>query len=169
MEPFKLHHWKFSHSSGNDSYLYTCGRPGRSKGQDEPVSQTLISCWVGGLPDPTNVVVISLLGRKRNRQELSEFSYYPFYGEWDSKKEREGKLSFQEWLDKWHPDINIRIIEHPTYDYDHRDIPPFVLKAVERDVRELTSAGRTVIVMDSGGVGRTGRVCAHLKATKVSI
>lgn len=168
MEPFNLRYWKFSEGAANDTYFYTCARPGRSKGQDEPVPQGMVSLWVVGLPDPTNLALISLLGRKRNRRNLSEFSYYPFRGEWDDKVERKDKASFQEWLDAWHSNLRIQLHEHPTYDYDRRGIPPFILAAIERDVRDLTSAGRTVVVMDSGGVGRTCQVCSHLNATRVS-
>ena len=169
MEPINLKHWQFSDSSGNDAYFYTCARPGRSMGQDESVPQNLLSLWIDRLPDPTNLVIISLLGRKRNWQKLSEFSYYPFYGGWDTEREREDKPSFQAWLDEWHSNLKIQICEHPTYDYDRRDIPPVTLAAIERDVRELTTTGRTVLVMDSGGVGRTGQLSAHLKATKVPL
>ena len=166
MEPFNLKRWELRDPPDNVAYFYTCARPGRSQRQDDHVSETLISSWVVGLPGP-DTVVISLLGRKKDRRRLSEFCYYPFYGESDEASDRQGKLPFQEWLDREHQTRQIVVREHPTYDYDRRPIPPFTLNSVDQDVKRLLSEGRTVIVMDSGGVGRTGQICEHLGATEV--
>ena len=165
MEPYKLQRWRISISPDCDAWFFTCARPGRSKGPDGDVPDFLVSAWVGGLPGP-NTMIISLLGRKRDRKKLSEFSYYSFYGEWDTPSERKNKPSFQEWLDQRPKDLQILVCEHPTFDYDRRPIPPYRLAAIECDVRRLVSEGRTVVVMDSGGVGRTGEVCEYMKATE---
>ena len=119
MEPFNLNRWELRDLQANVAYFYTCARPGRSHGPDDHVSEALISSWVLGLPG-SDTVVISLLGRKKDRRRLSEFSYYPFYDEWDEASERQGKLPFQEWLDREHQTRQIVVREHPTYDYDRR-------------------------------------------------
>ena len=168
MEPFNLKCWELRDSPDNVAYFYTCARPGRSHGQDDHVSETLISSWVVGLPGK-GTVVISILGRKKNRRKLSEFCYYPFYGEWDEASKRQRKPSFQEWLDQEHQTRQIVVREDSTYDYDRRPIPPFILNSVEGDVKRLLSEGRTVIVMDSDDVGRTGQICEHLGATEVPL
>lgn len=168
MEPYNIRKCRISISPSCDARFFTCARPGRSKGSDGCVTDELVSAWVKGLPGP-NTVIISLLGRKRNRKELSEFSYYSFYGEWDTPPERSDKPSFQEWLERHHKDLQILVREHPTYDrdiYNFLPIPPFTLAAIESDVRQFVSEGRTVVVMDSGGVGRTGEVCEYMKPTE---
>ncbi len=168
MEPCQLRRWRISISPDWDAWFFTCARPGRSKGPDGDVPDDLVSSWVRGLPGP-NTVIISLLGRKRNRKQLSEFSYYSFYGGWDNPSECDNKPSFQEWLDQRHKDLQILVREYPTFDpdiYNPRPIHPRRLAAIEHDVRHLISEGRTVVVMDSGGVGRTGEVCEHMKATE---
>ena len=169
MEPCNLRRWKVSISPNCDAWFFTCARPGRSKGPDGDMLDDFVSSWVRGLPPGPNKVIVSLLGRKRDRKKLSEFSYYSFYGEWDKPSERNDKPSFQEWLHRHHKDLQILVCEHPTYDsdiYDPRPIHPIRLAAIERDVRRLISEGRTVVVMDSGGVGRTGEVCEYMKATE---
>lgn len=160
MEPYRLKRWKVD-SSPDAIYFYTCARPGRSKynykKKNNEVSDDLVSAWVLGLPGP-NTAIISLLGRKP-ADGTSEFSFYSFCGGWDTYSECE---TFQDWIDQWHGDIQIRIREHPTY--DRCKIPPEKLDAIAADVRKLTSEGRTVVVVDSGGVGRTGQVVKHMKA-----
>ena len=74
------------------------------------------------------------------------------------------KMSFQEWLDQQHKDLQILVREHPTV--DSQPIPYEQLSAIATDVLNFISAGRTVVVMDSGGVGRTGAVCKYMKATE---
>ena len=164
MEPCNLRRWKVSISPNCDAWFFTCGRPGRSKGADGDVLDDFVSSWVRGLPPGPKKVIVSLLGRKRDRNKLSEFSYYSFYGEWDKPSERNDKPSFQEWLDRHHNDLQILVREHPTY--DDTDIPSGTISAIATDVHELIKEGRTVIVMDSGGVGRTGDVVKYLKATE---
>ena len=73
---------------------------------------------------------------------------------------KRGKPSWQEWLDHYHPERGIDVIEHPTVDF--QPIPETVLVALAADVDCLLAAGRTVILVDSGGETRTGRVCRYL-------
>lgn len=160
MEPYRLKRWKID-ISPDTIYFYTCARPGRSKynykKKNNDVSDALVSTWVRGLPEP-NTAIVSLLGRKPD-DGTSEFSFYSFCGGWDTHLERE---TFQDWLDRLHGDLQIRIREHPTY--DRCKIPLEKLNAIAADVHKLTSEGRTVVVVDSGGVGRTGQVVKHMKA-----
>ncbi len=163
MEPLHLKCWEIGVEPSSGLMFFTCARPGRSLGPDNDVPDDVVSNWVRGLPGP-NTVIISLLGRKRNRKQLSEFSYYSsFCGEWDTPLERDNKPSFQEWLQQHHNDLDILIREHPTY--DDTDVPSTTICAISTDVHRFIEEGRTVIVMDSGGVGRTGQVCEYLKAT----
>ena len=168
MEPYNLQRWRIDISPSQDACFFTCARPGRSKGGDNGVPDDLVSVWVRGLPGP-NTVIVSLLGRKNDSRRLSELSYYSFYGKADKSSERENKVSFQEWLDLHHEDLGILVCEHPTYDsYTHDPCPihPYKLAAIRRDIQQLITEGRTVVVMDSGGVGRTGEVCEYMKATE---
>lgn len=139
-------------------HLYTCARPGRSKDADRDVPDELVRRWVCGLPGGLDIVIISLLGRKPDGQ--SEFSFYSFYGFWDSPEERHGRLSFQEWLDRRHKERPIQVIEHPTHDF--RPVPPKTLAAVALVIFELLGVGRTVVLIDSGGETRTKSVCSYM-------
>ena len=77
-----------------------------------------------------------------------------------------GRLSFQEWLDRWHADRSMVLREHPTCDF--KPITPETLGAIAADIDTLLSAGRTVVVVDSGGQTRTGIVCRHIGAIEDS-
>jgi hypothetical protein len=151
-------------SSYEGAQLFTCARPGRSKGADRPVDDALVHRWVEGLPGGANVAVVSLLGRKQGSKGVSEFSFYSFYGVLDSPQERGKRPSFQEWLDRWHRDRAIRVVEHPTYDFVSQTEEE--LSAIESDVLRLLSEGRTVVLMDSGGETRTRRVCNYMGLTE---
>ncbi|MCH7748092.1 MAG: hypothetical protein IH939_08340 [Acidobacteria bacterium] len=107
---------------------------------------------------------MSLLGCKPNG--LSEFSFYSFYGGYDVPAEHAGSLSFQEWLDCWHGELSILLHEHPTRDSD--PIPTETLEAVAHDINALLSTGRTVVLVDSGGQERTGKVCKYMGAVEDS-
>ena len=107
---------------------------------------------------------MSLLGRKPDG--TSEFSFYFFYGGFDLQDDRPGCLSFQSWLDTWHNELLIVIREYPTCDF--KPLTPEILGAVSRAIIDLTSAGRTVVLIDSGGVTRTGIVCRHISAVEDS-
>ena len=164
MEPCNLKQWEVDTSGGNIAHFYTCARPGRSKGPKGRVPDQIVSAWVEGLPRP-DTAIVSLLGRKQGSMGNSEFSYYSFSGGFDTCSERGSKPSLQEWLDTQHEQLRIPVREYPTYDY--RPISFERLTAIEADIRHLISVGRTVVVVDSGGETRTGRVCRHMNATKV--
>jgi hypothetical protein len=141
--------------------FYTCARPGRSKGKDQTIENKTVDEWVRGLPGGSNTVIVSLLGRKNGPSGKSEFSFYPaFYGDWDQPKERRGKISFQEWLDRHHKDRGIRVVAYPTY--DAVSVPKKTLHAVADEIFRLLLQGRMVILMDSGGQERTGQVCEYM-------
>jgi hypothetical protein len=101
------------------------------------------------------VVVVSLLGHKPDG--TSEFSFYSFFGRGQS---------FQQWLDREYPEKTIKVVEHPTCDF--RPVPKETLAAVASDILNLLSEGRTVVLVDSGGMQRTGQVCRHLGAIEDS-
>lgn len=146
-EPHKCKRWKTDGLS-QEARLFTCGRLGRSKGSKNPVPDALVNKWVKGLPEGTNLVIVSLLGHKPDG--TSEFSFYSFYG----------KYSFQEWLDRWHNKRSLKVVEFPTCDF--RPIAKDNLAAISKKVLDLLSNGCTVVLMDSGGETRTGMVCRHM-------
>lgn len=119
--------------------------------------------WVLGLPGPKTAIV-SLLGRKPDG--LSEFSFYSFYGGFDLPSDDPVRPSFQEWLVRWHGDLSILVREHPTVDF--QPIPADTLEAVAAALHELLVAGRTVVLVDSGGQTRTRVVCNHVRAIEDS-
>ncbi len=162
MEPHKLRRWKTGYESGGAQF-FTCARPGRSRGKGRRVPDKLVHEWVSGLPG-TNTAIVSLLGRKSGQNGKSEFSFYSFYGGVDLSSERQGRPSFQEWLDRWHKERCIEVFEYPTYDL--KPIPPETLVAVSIQIRNLLSIGRTVVLVDSGGEERTKKVCKCMGFTK---
>jgi hypothetical protein len=115
--------------------------------------------WVKNLPGP-QTAIISLLGRKPPPKGTSEFSFYTFHGREDTPQERRGKRSLQEWLDHYHPERAITLIEHPTMDF--RPIPDTALASIAADVDRLLAEGRTIVLVDSGGETRSGAVCRYL-------
>ena len=127
------------------------------------MSDDLVHRWVLGLPGP-HTAVVSLLGRKPDG--LSEFSFYSFYGGFDVSSDHPGCPSFQQWLDKSYPDLLILVREHPTCDF--KPVPVATLDAAAASIDELSSAGRTVVLIDSGGQTRTGAVCRNLGAVEDS-
>ena len=59
------------------------------------------------------------------------------------------------------------VSEHPTFDY--RDsIRLKTLEDVKADILKFLSMDRTIVVMDSGGVGRTRMVCDYIGAKEDS-
>jgi hypothetical protein len=127
------------------------------------VPDDLVHRWVLGLPG-ARTAIVSLLGRKPDG--TSEFSFYSFRGGFDLASDRPGCLSLQEWLDKWHGAPSIILREPPTCDF--KPVSSETLEAVSSGISELTSAGRTVVLLDSGGVTRTGMVCRHMSAVEDS-
>ena len=163
MKPFRLRRWQRI-SSPDILEFFTCGRPGRSGRQESksaPVPDSTAHEWVRGLPGGNRTTIISLLGRKSGRGGVSEFSFYTFYGAWDSAEERKGKISFEDWLIRYHSERALQVVQRPTQDYE--PIPAETLEAVANDVNRCLAEGRTVILVDSGGQERTGQVCRFMK------
>jgi hypothetical protein len=156
MEPYRKRRWRRA-SSPERIAFYTCARPGRSLSKTEPVSDQIVHKWVKGLPGP-NTTIISLLGRKPDG--MSEFSFYTFHSQVDTAGETLNGESFQEWLDHHYNDRRITVVEHPTTDY--RGVPQSSLSAIAEDVNRLLADGHTVVLVDSGGQQRTGKVCEYL-------
>jgi hypothetical protein len=165
LKPYRLRRWRVGQPP-ECLFLFTCARPGRTSkpsSADVDISDDLVHRWVAGLPGPKTAIV-SLLGRKPDG--LSEFSFYSFYGGFDLASNNPGRLAFQEWLDRFHGDRSILLRERPTCDY--KPIPLETLVAIQSDVLELASAGRTVLVIDSGGQTRTGQACSHMGAVEIT-
>jgi hypothetical protein len=147
MEPYRLRQQKLpAHCSGR---LFTCARPGRSKGSKAKVSDVVIREWLRGLP-AGDIILVSLLGRKPDTR--SEWSFYTFH---------EQGITFQSWLDRERGARSIAIIEHPTTDM--KTIQADMLEKVSRDVLRNLAAGKTVVLMDSGGYTRVRQVCKLLE------
>ena len=144
---------------GSGGCFFTCGRPGYcASNKNSLVPSDLVSVWVSALPGD-NKAIVSLLGRKPGTGK-SEFIFYPFYGVWDSPEERGDRLSWQEWLNQNHGELDIVVKEHSTWD---KGIPDEQLAAIAKDVFELMSEGRTVTVVDSAGLSRTNQVANYIR------
>jgi hypothetical protein len=161
MEPFRLKRWKIG-----SAHFFTCARPGRSKCDGKKVPDDIVHRWVKALPGPM-AAIVSLLGRKHGPKGTSEFSFYSFCGGFDTPSERRNCLSFQDWLDKYHKSLHILVRKYPTYDYAGQ-ITAETMAAVASDIHELIAAGRTPVLVDSGGMTRTGIICKDMGATEDS-
>lgn len=164
LKPYMLRRWRAATTPAYS--FFTCARPGRTGDATTKVQRVpdeLVRRWVLGLPGPKTAIV-SLLGKKPDG--LSEFSFYSFYGGFDLPSDKPGRPSFQEWLERWHPDPSISVREHPTTDF--QPIPTDTLNAVAAAINELLLSGRTVVLVDSGGQTRTKVVCKHIQATEDS-
>jgi hypothetical protein len=165
LKPYMLRRWRLERPP-RPVYFFTCARPGRKgnpRSKNLPVSDELVHRWVLGLPGP-RTAILSLLGRKPDG--TSEFSFYSFYGGLDLESDRPSCLSFQNWLDRWHSDLSIVLREHPTWDF--KPISMETLDTVSKDLTKLALAGHTVVIVDSGGVTRTGSICRYIAAIEDS-
>jgi hypothetical protein len=163
IKPFRLRRWKAGAAFGSVCF-FTCARPGRTgsvASKSASVPDDVAHRWVLGLPGPRPAIV-SLLGSKPGGP--SEFSFYTFYGGFDSPASNVGKLSFQDWLNRCHPDPSIPLREHPTWDYQR--VPDDICQAVVLDIKDLAEAGRTVTLVDSGGQQRSGQLCSFMSAVE---
>lgn len=123
------------------------------------ISDQVVDAWIAGMPSSTDeIIIVSLLGRKPNG--LSEFSYYSFRGGFDKSEHRPGCPSWQEWLFERYAS-KYRLHEFPTVDTEliQEDIKRDVAKTILR----FMQLGKTVVVVDSGGIGRTGSVIAAIR------
>ncbi len=154
-EPYRLTRWAPKTEQINGQ-LFTCGRPGRSMGAKQTrISDECVLAWVAGLPTlAEEIIIVSLLGRKADG--LSEFSYYSFRGGFDQPQDRPDCPTFQEWLDSHYKSRRYRVYEYPTIDLL---VPPDETKRrAVTTILSLMETGKTVVVVDSGGVGRTGNI-----------
>lgn len=110
------------------------------------------------MPDSGPVVIVSLLGRKPDG--LSEFSFYSFYGGFETQNDRPGALHFSEWLNRTYPKRELELFEHPTVDF--KPVPTETLDRVKETVVPFLDSNRAVVLVDSGGEGRVRPVCKHL-------
>jgi hypothetical protein len=157
MEPFRLRRWYRHSPSGEKQIIFTCARPGRSKGSSDKVPDNVVEKWVAGLPATKDIADVSLLGHKPDG--TSEFAFYSF-GSAMAPDGRAGRVSLQNWLDRRYKNKNIKILEKPTEDFSL--IGEETLNLIAGDVAAYLSKGWTVVVMDSGGETRTGQVCRHM-------
>jgi hypothetical protein len=162
-EPFRLFRWK--PKQGNvDGQLYTCARPGRSHGRDiKQIPDIWVDAWVHGMPTCEKLFIVSLLGSKDDG--MSEFSFYSFRSDLESP-DTDQRPTFQQWLDARHGSGRFQVLEFPTVDL--KPLHPETLSKVISTIRDILLDGRTVVLMDSGGIGRTGRVCHSLGFVQVS-
>ena len=139
--------------------LFTCARPGRSLGRKKKtIDDTAVIHWLNGIPAAETVTaIVSLLGRKPEPEGQSEFCYYSFRS---AHEDRPGSPTFQEWLDRETAPGKYVVIEHPTT--DTRPISLDVMNEIAASILANLRASRTVVVVDSGGVSRTGAVIRHL-------
>jgi hypothetical protein len=140
--------------------LYTCARPGRSIGRNYArISDEMVEAWILGMPSSTDeIIIVSLLGRKPN--QLSEFSYYSFRGGFDRPEDRPGCPTWQEWLTERYGS-KYKVCEFPTVDTEL--IHEHTKRRVANTILESVRSGKTVVLVDSGGVGRTGSVISTIK------
>lgn len=137
--------------------LFSSARPGRHLGKNAKVPDSIVCDWITSLPLARKTFIVSLLGLRKDGR--SEFRYYNFCGRND-KARRPKDPTFQEWLDKNFPGGRYQVMEHPTQDY--KNIPPENLRATVLEVKKLLDQGETVVLMDSGGDTRVGKVAGKL-------
>lgn len=156
-EPCNLREW-----SVELGRLFTCGRPGRGhypsadKKWPTIVPDVILHSWVAGLPLCSPLNIVSLLGSKFVGKH-SEFKHYPFR----SCFETGSKTTFQAWLDA-NCDRRFRVHEFRTVDADPAGIPLDEIARITACVHGLLAQGEAVVIVDSAGVSRTGRVCREM-------
>lgn len=164
-EPYRLIRWEPKGSSLAGQF-FTCARPGRSKGAKARIPDEVVDIWVRGLPHANEIVIVSLLGRKPQPDGRSEFHFYSFRGSSDEPSHRPGCPTFQEWLNERYGNGQHLVLEYPTVDV-WPPLAPETLSEVSAKVLSLLSEGRTVVLMDSGGISRTGAICKSLGFVQV--
>ena len=142
MEPYRKKRWGYS---GTQLDLYSCARPGRSKGPDGVVADSIVLDWLEGLPKGEKTTIISLLGTKPDGK--SEYSFYSF-----------DEDTFEEWIAK--KGFTIGVVRHPTKDFSR--IPNETLESNKTSVINYLKEGHTVILVDSGGITRSGAVFRYI-------
>jgi len=137
--------------------LFTCARPGRSIGATASVPDSVVRDWVASLPSAQDINIVSLLGVRKNGE--SEFRYYTFRSETE-QSQRPKDPTFQDWLNVRFGAGTYTVVEYPTQDY--MPIPIEMLEKIASTVREFLGRAETVVLVDSGGDTRVGRVCKHI-------
>ncbi len=164
-EPSKLKQYQ-SRTAPLAGRLFTCARPGRSLGRKvSSISDEVVAAWVAGLPQSDQLHIVSLLGTKPNG--LSEYSYYSFRGGHESSVQHSNSATFQEWLNERFGLGRFVVVDFPTIDTE--PIEPTVLTDICRTVTSLLAASADVLLVDSGGEGRTGKVGATLHMTPFAV
>ncbi len=157
-EPLNLKKWPTPSGCGP---LFSCARPGRgTSGRSEAqINDEILHRWVQNLPQASPLHIVSLLGKKADRPTAngpSEFVYYPFRSCEDASDSRP---TFQEWLNR---NGSTHIVhEFPTIDKLPLK-PTNTAHAAIACVRGLLKRGLAVLVVDSGGVQRTGELCRRV-------
>lgn len=157
-EPCNLREWRVD--SGR---LLTCGRPGRGKysGSKKKIPIDVIDAWADGLLEAGCRQIVSLLGWKAHG--LSEFSYYPFRSCEEASDPTDPKSTFQEWLNA-RCGLRFFVREFRTID-DPDKITAESVTVIKDCVLDLLGRGHTVVIVDSAGVQRTGKIRDALGAS----
>ncbi len=164
-EPYRLARYSWSGPLVR-GLLYTCARPGRSLGSKKAtICDEMVMAWIAGIENEVcsrtldtahpgdEISIVSLLGRKPTG--LSEFSYYSFRGGFDKREERPDAATWQEWLNR-HYGFRYRLWEFPTE--DTKPVTQETKRFVTDKILEIAQPGKIVVLVDSGGVGRTGSI-----------
>ena len=125
--------------------IYTCARPGRGRfGPQAQVPDSEVIRWLSELPKHRPLSIISLLGHKPDG--MDEHAFYSF-------RDASG---FQKWLGR-QLEGTVNLFSHPTTDFGRVD--SVTVMAIRSNLDQELSLGRTVVIVDSGGVQRTGQIC----------
>lgn len=145
--PYMMKRWR--RKSAPDAIpVYTRARPGRQLGSRSPVSDSEVLRWLDEMPKHKPLSIISLLGRKPDG--MDEHSFYSF----------RDAAGFGRWLDAKSKGA-IHLFRHPTTDF--KPVTPETIDAIKTDLDRELSLGRAVVIVDSGGVQRTGQICRSLQ------
>lgn len=136
---------------GQRLYLWTSARPGRPLGKKAAVPDDACLTWLQDLRNKARpTAIVSLLGWK-DANSKDEHSFYSF-------KTADG---FARWMAKQAPEV--RFLQYPTR--DGVTIPDDQLSKIVNAATALLLNGDSVVILDSGGVDRTGAVRRKLGAT----
>ena len=153
-EPHHFRRWKRAGTS-EPIPVYTCGRPGRSLGSKGAVSDSTVKLWLRGLqtklPQQRPLAILSLLGTKPDGTD--EHSFYSF-------RTSDG---FVEWLGQNAP-FDVTLEHFATVDF--QSVPRSLADSVGLAFEREQQAGRSVLILDSGGEQRTGAVCRMIGLTE---
>ena len=149
---YRMKRWR--HKSSPDAMpIYTCARPGRRLGPKASVPDCEVNRWLSELPKHRPLTIISLLGHKPDG--MDEHAFYTF-------KDASG---FRTWIAK-ESNETIKVFSHPTTDFN--SVGTRTISAIKTDLDHALSLGHGVVIVDSGGVQRTGQICQHLSLVEDS-